>query len=109
MPTLYGHKWRKRRLAFLAEHPLCVMCEREGRITAADTVDHKTPHKGDLKLFWDENNWAALCSSCHSSTKQKIEIHGYDQQVGLDGWPCDINHPVNRKSCHDAHNKNKKL
>jgi 5-methylcytosine-specific restriction protein A len=98
VPTFYGHKWRKRRLAFLAQNPLCVMCKREGRITAADTVDHIKPHKGDLKLFWDKaGNWQALCSSCHSQKKQREEIHGHSNEVDLSGWPVDPRHPVNKK------------
>lgn len=62
----YGHKWRKERLVFLADHPLCIHCERVGRVTAATVVDHIQPHKGDDKLFWRRSNWAALCASCHS-------------------------------------------
>src|SRR5690349_19392238 len=98
MTTLYGHKWRKRRLAFLARNPLCVMCEKEGRITAADTVDHKIPHKGDLTLFWDEaGNWQSLCKPHHDQTKQREEIHGYSSEVDLSGWPVDPRHPVNKR------------
>ena len=70
----YGSKWQSARLGFLRSHPLCVICETSGRITAADTVDHVRPHLGDMRLFWDRSNWQPLCRSCHSSAKQRAEL-----------------------------------
>ncbi len=70
----YGSRWQSARLGFLRAHPLCVLCETSGRITAADTVDHVRPHLGDMRLFWDRANWQPLCRSCHSSTKQRAEL-----------------------------------
>ena len=46
--------------AYLERHPLCVACRAEGRLEPATVVDHVVPHRGDLVLFWDERNWAAL-------------------------------------------------
>lgn len=59
----YDARWRKARLAYLARHPLCAECKRQGRTTAARVVDHVTPHRGDPVLFWDEANWQPLCDS----------------------------------------------
>ncbi len=39
--------WQKARAAYLARHPLCVFCERDGRVTAAAVVDHIEAHRGD--------------------------------------------------------------
>lgn len=69
----YGYAWSKARLRFLAEHPLCCYCERDGRITSATVVDHIVPHRGDMRLFWDETNWQPLCAHHHSSEKQREE------------------------------------
>jgi len=69
----YGYKWQKARERFLKKNLLCVYCQRDDRVTAANVVDHITPHRGDQKLFWRESNWQALCSSCHSSVKQREE------------------------------------
>lgn len=69
----YGYKWQKARERHLANHPLCVYCDRQGLVTAAAVVDHVTPHRGDMTLFWDQANWQSLCSSCHSSVKQREE------------------------------------
>jgi len=83
----YTHRWDKARATYLRSHPLCVMCEREGRVTAATVVDHIVPHRGDQRLFWDvENNWQSLCKSHHDSAKQREE-RGRTQAVGEDGWP----------------------
>jgi 5-methylcytosine-specific restriction protein A len=69
----YGYAWQVARLDYLAEHPLCVMCQARGIITAASIVDHKRPHRGDMVLFWDVSNWQALCVNCHSEHKQRQE------------------------------------
>lgn len=62
----YGHKWRVARLEFLADNPLCVLCREVNRISGAAVVDHKTPHKGNMRLFWDRSNWQGLCQTCHN-------------------------------------------
>ena len=69
----YGYRWQRAREAYLREHPLCVMCQAEGRVTAATVVDHVVPHRGDERLFWDRGNWQGLCARCHSGTKQRME------------------------------------
>lgn len=69
----YGSKWRKARAEFLHANPLCVMCERQGRLTPAKVVDHIKPHRGDLGLFWSRSNWQPLCKPCHDSDKQREE------------------------------------
>jgi 5-methylcytosine-specific restriction protein A len=50
---------------WLAAHPLCAECKREGRIRAGEVVDHIEPHRGDWSKFWDSNNWQSLCDPCH--------------------------------------------
>ena len=62
----YGHRWQVARLEFLRAHPLCVLCEAAGLLTAATVVDHITPHKGNYDLFWDQRNWQPLCRTCHN-------------------------------------------
>lgn len=62
----YGKRWQKARASYLARHPLCKHCERAGITCAAVELDHVIPHRGDMKLFWDNKNWQGLCKSCHS-------------------------------------------
>ena len=62
----YDNKWLKASKRYREENPLCVMCEKEGILTKADCTDHIIPHKGDLELFWNRDNWQSLCTTCHS-------------------------------------------
>ena len=59
-------------------------------------VDHIKPHKGDLNLFWDQDNWQPLCKSCHDRDKQSEERRGYSLQLDDSGWPIDPKHPSNQ-------------
>jgi len=94
-PRLYGRKWGKFRAAFLAEHPLCRLCEARGRTTAASLVDHVDPHRGDVERFWN-NEFQALCATCHNSVKKRQEEGGYLVGCDVDGWPVDPNHFWNK-------------
>lgn len=76
----YNSKWRKARALFLQQHPLCVHCEKENRITPATDLDHIIPHKGDMSLFWDQTNWQPLCKSCHSR-KTVTEDGGFGNKI----------------------------
>jgi len=58
-------RWRKRRVIYLRNHPLCCDCEARQVIKSAQVVDHIQPHKGDTALFFDESNWQPLCKRCH--------------------------------------------
>lgn len=62
----YTRKWQSARESYLQDHPLCVECLADEVVTVATEVDHITPHRGDQTLFWDRNNWQALCKPCHS-------------------------------------------
>jgi 5-methylcytosine-specific restriction protein A len=42
-----------------------VVCSREGKVVSARVTDHVTPHRGDSDLFWNPDNWQALCKPCH--------------------------------------------
>lgn len=61
----YDARWRKARRWFLARNPLCMDCNHQGLLKEATVVDHITPHKGNHRLFWDEDNWQPLCKKHH--------------------------------------------
>lgn len=64
--ALYAtRRWQDASVAYREANPLCVECEREGKTTASQVVDHIKPHKGDVELFWSVDNWQALCKRCH--------------------------------------------
>jgi len=76
----YTSAWTKARAHYLRAHPLCVEALKEGRVVAAEVVDHIIPPRlkeamdsGDpiliakaKALFWDsENNWQSLSKTAH--------------------------------------------
>jgi 5-methylcytosine-specific restriction enzyme A len=69
----YTRAWERARLAYLSQHPLCAMCQREGRVVPAIVVDHIKAHRGDHKLFWEQKNWQGLCKPHHDREKQQQE------------------------------------
>ena len=92
-------RWQRIREAQLRAHPLCQMCEAQGRLTAATVCDHVTPHKGDEQKFY-AGPFASLCAPCHDGAKQADEHRGYSNAIGMDGWPLDAAHPANQKARH---------
>lgn len=84
----YDRRWRNAREAFLIAHPLCVMCQQQGRASAASVVDHIQPHRGDMVLFWARSNWQALCKHCHDSEKKR---HESGKRGGFDATGLPIN------------------
>jgi 5-methylcytosine-specific restriction protein A len=90
---LYGARWQKQRIAFLHRNPLCAYCLQLDKITSANVVDHKVPHKGDKILFWDVDNWQSLCKECHDNAKALEESKGFAPGCGQDGMPVDPKHP----------------
>ena len=61
----YTARWQKASRLFRMRHPLCVACKRRGIDALSEITDHVIPHRGDKKLFWDMQNWQALCKKCH--------------------------------------------
>lgn len=71
----YNARWRKASKMYLRAHPFCEKCLEKGIYTKATVVDHIVPHRGDQKLFWDENNWQALCKKCHDKKTGDFDSH----------------------------------
>lgn len=61
-------RWKMERRRFLNAHPLCECeeCIKGNSTTAATMVDHRIPHEGNLKLFWDKYNWQAMSLEHHN-------------------------------------------
>lgn len=63
--------WRKLRLFYLQEHPLCEICKEKGKLTPAVEVHHKVEIDRGQTLMekktigYDYNNLQALCKDCH--------------------------------------------
>ena len=60
----YGRAWKRIRDRYIQEHPLCELCQQEGRLTPAEEVHHKKPlAEGGTHA---RDNLIALCKSCHA-------------------------------------------
>ena len=67
--TAHGHPgsaWSRFARSYRQRHPLCAACERQGRVTASEQVDHQIPLSAWTGGKYDESNLQALCSTCHS-------------------------------------------
>ena len=76
----YGARWVKARRIWLVNHPLCVHCQDMGMIRQATVVDHKIPHKGDMRKFWQRDNWQSLCKA-HHDIKTATEDGGFGHKT----------------------------
>ncbi len=96
---LYNTKrWYRLRHRQLSAHPLCVMCAKLGKVTAATIADHIKAHRGNEELFFDERNLQSLCKPCHDGAKQQLEKSGVLRGCDLSGIPLDENHHWNRSA-----------
>jgi 5-methylcytosine-specific restriction protein A len=80
----YGFRWQKASKAWLRAHPLCACTECDDgrkRVTPAVLVDHRIPHRGDMKLFWDPSNWQSMAKACHDR-KTAMEDGGFGNRGG---------------------------
>ena len=90
-------EWKALRAEQLRKQPLCERHLARGLTVAADTVNHREPHKGDRALFFDPTNVESTCKPCHDGPIQAEERKGYSGAVDADGWPSDPRHPANRR------------
>ena len=73
--NLYNdHRWKQASQQYRVMNPLCVECEKQGIVRAAECVDHIAPHKGNAELFWSVENWQSLCNRCHSEKTRRENI-----------------------------------
>jgi len=87
--------WRKRAKRQLAAEPLCALCLARKALTPATIADHLHPHRGNRDSFL-LGELQSLCKACHDGRKQQTELHGYQLDLGADGWPVDPAHPANQ-------------
>jgi 5-methylcytosine-specific restriction enzyme A len=66
-------RWKALRRQVLGARPFCLECEAEGHIELATQVDHRIPHRGDPRLFWDRGNLQGLCAMHHTRKTQRGE------------------------------------
>ena len=91
----HSKRWERKAKHQLWTQPLCAMCLKSNTMTAARVADHVVPHRGDVVSFWI-GKLQSLCTHCHNKTKRNLEVKGYTDEIGTDGWPTHPNHPANR-------------
>jgi 5-methylcytosine-specific restriction protein A len=73
-----------RRRLFLI-NPLCVLCERAGRLSVATDLDHIVALVNGGGN--EEENLQGLCAACHVD-KTAVDLgQRVKPVIGLDGWP----------------------
>lgn len=82
---LRGRAAVDRRERWLREHPLCVECERQGRVTAATVPDHIVALVNGGPDT--EDNLQSLCEEHHRIKTAKDLGHKPRPKIGTDGWP----------------------
>ncbi len=68
---IHTTRWLNLRASYLAAHPCCQDCERDGLYVPATELHHVTPCeyatcRSEMeRLMFDRNNLRALCHNCH--------------------------------------------
>lgn len=88
-------RWQDLRKRKLRTHPWCQCPHHLDQKVPAQVVDHITPHKGNLRLFWDWKNLQSMTKSCHDAAKQTYERSGYWPGCDASGNPIDKDHHWN--------------
>jgi len=67
--------WATIRMSQLTRAPLCACCSLDGRLTAADVVDHVFAWKSIGPHAFRANRFQSLCAPCHTR-KTNLETKG---------------------------------
>ncbi|MFD1951881.1 HNH endonuclease [Sphingomonas arantia] len=73
-------RWQKLRMHILKRDLFTCQWPGCGRIEADTSLlvaDHRRPHRGDERLFWDERNLQCLCKPCHDGPKARAEADDF--------------------------------
>jgi 5-methylcytosine-specific restriction enzyme A len=67
----YDSAWRKNRIWYLRQHPLCERCEAQGKVVVAILVHHRDHNPKNNTA----ENFESLCVPCHEE-EHKAERFG---------------------------------
>ena len=84
-----GRALQEIRKRHFEQYPLCVECQKHGRIALATELDHIIALTNGGKDFDEDagTNRQGLCADCHEAKTKRDLGHRETQQIGLDGWP----------------------
>jgi 5-methylcytosine-specific restriction protein A len=81
-----GRRLQAIRERVLTANPLCVECERKGKVTLAAHVDHILAlTNGGTDDPHDDSNRQGLCEACHEAKTSRDLGHEPRTQFGPDG------------------------
>lgn len=82
----HSYRWTRLSRTFRAAHPLCAECARNGRLKAAEVVDHIVPFPV-CRDFFDETNLQSLCGDCNAAkgNRDKTVIAEWRRARGCEG------------------------
>jgi len=71
----HTNAWKLASKRFLEDNPLCIECQKSGRLKPSIITDHIIP-KDICSDPWDSDNFQPLCKNCHSikSAKDKTSF-----------------------------------
>ena len=73
-----SYRWQMLRASYLREHPVCELCDKEGRTSLAVDVHHRVPiesartYPDMCALAYDRDNLQALCKPCHEAEHVRL-------------------------------------
>jgi 5-methylcytosine-specific restriction protein A len=73
-PFYLSVRWRRFRAWYLENHPLCELCEQEGRLTPTVMVDHVV-ELSDGGAPLEEENAMSMCWKCHGIKTALMKNH----------------------------------
>lgn len=77
----YTRQWDRESKAYLLENPIAVdIFGEHATPQPAEVTDHIVPHRGDMTLFWDKNNWQGLTKRDHDR-KTAMENGGFGNTI----------------------------
>ena len=69
---IYNSKlWQDMRIAYMQNHPLCEVCQMEGKSKLSEHVHHlisfvQVPEELMQNYAYDSNNFCSVCAECHN-------------------------------------------
>lgn len=80
-----SREWKELRTQVIREHPICQLCEAQGRVTASRCVHHIQPVESGrteaecTELCFRRSNCQALCYQCHADIHKAERSHSRDK------------------------------
>lgn len=62
----YNWLWHRKAKLYKSRHPLCVVCELEGRTTETALPHHIEPVSGGGKMHVGDDGMLPVCHTCHA-------------------------------------------